>query len=303
MKLPLLVLAFVLVPAAASGAVDAGGDSGPVVPRLVPHLPTREDRSLSVALARLGSSFDGWSGLFVENLATGTYAGWNEGASFPAASTVKLAVIAEGIRRFGFGPASRIDGDLRAIGQWSSNEAANRVFNLIGGVEPTEQALHRLGMFSSTYPGPYVEPEDEPPPKPKPRKPARSTAGVTSPTPPPRSHSRVTTARDLARAIFRLQAAAAGQRWAIRATALSAPEARAALGYLTLASPAASLLVFPAGTRHAEKDGWLDDTRATAAIAYLRRGARIVVVLVYRPGVTEAEAVALGTSVSRLAFR
>ena len=64
-----------------------------------------------------------------------------------------------------------------------------------------------------------------------------------------------------------------------------------------------SLLAFPTGTRHAEKDGWLDDVRATAAIAYLRRGARIVVVLVYRPKVSGAAAVALGRSVSALAFR
>jgi hypothetical protein len=46
----------------------------------------------------------------------------------------------------------------------------------------------------------------------------------------------------------------------VPAAASGAPEARAALGYLTLVSPAASLLVFPAGARHAEKDGWLDDT-------------------------------------------
>ena len=269
-----------------------------MVPRLVPHLPSHRDRGLTAGLARLGSAFDGWTGIYVEDLSTGAYAGWNETASFPAASTVKLGVIAEGIRRFGFGPASPIDGDLRAIGEWSSNEAANRVFDRIGGVGPTEAALHRLGMFSSTYPGHYVEPDDKPP-----AKPVRTPAGVPVPSPPPRTHIRVTTARDLARALFRLQAAAAGQRWAIRATELSAPEARAALGYLTLASPTTSLLAYPAGSRHAEKDGWLDDTRATAAIAYLRRGARIVVVLVYRPVVSAAAAVALGRSVSVLAFR
>jgi hypothetical protein len=301
MRRPFIVLVFMLGLAAVPGAAGAGGGTGPVVPRLVPHLPSHEDHGLSAALARLGSSFDGWAGIFVEDLATGEYAGWNEQATFPAASTVKLGVIAEGIRRFGFGPASPIDGDLRAIGQWSSNDAANRIFNLIGGVAPTEQALRRLGMFSSTYPGPYIEPEDEPASKPK--KAVRSTAAVPAPSPPPRMHSRVTTPRDLARALFRLQAAAAGERWAIRALELSAPEARAALGYLTLASPVTSLLAFPPGTRHAEKDGWLDDVRATAAIAYLRRGARIVVVLVYRPTVSGAAAVALGRSVSALAFR
>jgi beta-lactamase class A len=302
-KAALLAVALWLVGTSAAIAADGGRGGGSavrIVP-LIPHLPTREDPRLAGALARLGSSFHGWAGIYVEDLGTGTYAGWNENASFPAASTVKLGVIAEGIRRFGFGPGSRIDGDLRAIGQWSSNEATNRVFALIGGVGPTEEALRRLGMFSSTYPGPYLLDDDEKPLH-KPRKGVRSPAAVPSPSPPPRSHTRVTTARDLARALFRLQAAAGGQRWAIRATELSAPAARAALGYLALAGPGTSLLTFPAGTRHAEKDGWLDDTRATAAIAYLRRGARIVVVLLYRPGVGEAEARELGSSVSKLAF-
>ena len=298
----LLVLALVL--AATPGAAGAlgRGDTVPAVPRLVPHLPTIRDAGLATALAGIGLSYGGWTGLFVEDLETGAYAGWNEDASFPAASTVKIGVIVEGIRRFGFGPGSRIDGDLRAIGQWSSNAAANRIFTLVGGVGPTEQALHRLGMFASTYPGPYrVEPEEEEEPKEKPKRATQSPAGM--PTPPPSRHTRVTTARDLARAFFRLQAAAAGQRWAILVTGLSAPEAQAALGYLALADPATSLLAYPAGTRHAEKDGWLDDVRATAAIAYLRRGARIVVVLLYRPGVTDGEARALGRSVSALAFR
>jgi beta-lactamase class A len=281
LKTPLLVL--VLALAAVPGPAGAG------VPRVVPHLPVREDPALAAALNRLGTTFDGWAGIFVEDLATGTYAGWNDEARFPAASTVKIGVIAEGIRRFGFGPRSRIDADLRAIGRWSSNEAANRVFALVGGAGPTQQALRRLGMFASTYPNAYL------------LEPVRAPAGV--PAPPPVHLWRVTTARDLARALFRLQAAAAGQRWAIRATQLSAPAARAALGYLALASPSTSLLAFPAGARHAGKDGWLPNVRATAAIAYLKRGARIVVVLVYRPGLTDAEARALGRRVSALAFR
>jgi hypothetical protein len=147
-------------------------------------------------------------------------------------------------------------------------------------------------MFASTYPGPYAEEDD-----------TRTTAALPAPSPPPRIHNRVTTARDLARALFRLEAAAAHQRWAVRTTGLSSPAARAVLGYLALARPGASLLAYPNGARHVEKDGWLDDTRATAAIAYLRRGARIVVVLAYRPGIAQSEARELGRRVSAIAFR
>jgi Beta-lactamase enzyme family len=191
MSIPRFVVVFVvllvLAPAAGAG-----------VPRVVPHLPTREDTRLAAELERLGSSFHGAAALFVEDLATGSYAGWNENETFPAASTVKLGVIAEAIRRFGYGPASPVDRDLRAIGQWSSNEAANRVFALVGGAGPTEAALHRLGMFSSTYPAPYVL-ESE-------LKRRRAPSAVA-----PRVTWRVTTARDLARALPRHRAAGAGR--------------------------------------------------------------------------------------------
>lgn len=287
-----LLLALALVLAATPAAAGrADGGALPAVPLLTPHLPTRADPRLAAGLSLLGSAYGGWAGLFVEDLGTGAYAGWNERAAFPAASTVKLGVIAEGIRRFGFGPGSPIDGDLRAIGEWSSNTAANHIFELVGGVGPTEAALHRLGMFDSTYPGLYAD---------EPKRGTQARAG--EPTPPPQHHTRVTTARDLARALFRLQAAAADQSWAIAQTELSAPEARAALGYLALADPGPSLLEFPPGTRHAEKDGWIDDVRASAAIVYAKRGARIVVVLADRPGITQGEARALGREVSRLAY-
>jgi hypothetical protein len=256
------------------------------VPALVPHLPTREDSQLRGRLARLGREFDGWCAFFVEDLRTGRYAGWNSDARFPAASTVKLGVVAEGIRRFGFGPRSPIDYDLRQLGSWSSNLAANRIYELVGGSLPVAAALARLGMWSSTYPGTYR---------------IWTGAGYVF-NPPPLATRRVTTAHDLARGLFRLQAAAAGQRWAARETALSRAEARAALGYLGLALREKSLLTLPPGVRAAEKDGWTTDVRASAAVVYLKGGAQIVVVLTYRPSLDPHAARALGGRVSRLAF-
>jgi beta-lactamase class A len=287
MKALVLALAVLALAPAASGAL----------PRVAPHLPAREDATLAASLVRIGSSYPGQAGIFVEDLRTGAYAGWNENAQLPAASTVKIGLVAEGIRRFGFGPGSPIDKDLREIGEFSSNVAADHIFGLVGGREPTEAALHRLGMFSSTFPEPYQLAPAEPPQKPKKQKSkARKTAAVGR-------HTRVTTARDLARALFRLQAAAAGERWATADTELAPAEARAALGYLELAGPENSVLAFPAGWTHAEKDGWLQDLRATAAISFRGADARIVVVLAYRPGVTLTEARALGEQVSRVAFR
>jgi hypothetical protein len=250
-------------------------------------LPVREDLELRAGLERLGRAYHGWVGFWVADLSTGRYAGWNSEARFPAASTVKLGVIAAGIRRFGHGPRSPIDYELRQIGAWSSNLAANRIFALVGGALPTESALRRLGMSSSTYPWAFRV----------------GTSVRDAPKPPPSTSARVTTARDLGRALLRLQAAAAGQRWAVAQTGLTRAAASAALGYLSLAWDGSSLLAFPSETRVVEKDGWTNDVRASAALAYLPSGPRIVVVLIYRPDVPYSEARELGRKASRLALQ
>src|SRR5207248_2140613 len=116
-----------------------------------------------------------------------------------------------------------------------------------------------LGMWSSTYPGPY----------------RAGSAVPDAPKPPPLATTRVTTARDLARALFRLQAAAAGQAWAVAQLELRPSQARAALGYLSLTWHHSRVLAIPKGGRAAEKDGWTKNTRVSAAIVYLRSSSRI----------------------------
>jgi beta-lactamase class A len=241
----------------------------PRVPDRRAHPPGTPDARLSLALERLGRSFDGWAAFWVHDLRTGRTAGWNSDARFPAASTVKLAVVDAALRRYG-GRRAAVDYDLRQIGAWSSNLAANRVYGLVGSAE-TYASLARLGMRSSTYTGPY-----------------RVGTSFDAPKPPPLATGRVTTAHDLGRALYRLQRQRSRE-----------------LRYLRLAWPGSSIIRggLPAGTRVAEKDGWLDDMRASAAIAYLPRGPRIVVVLAYRPGLTLRSARTLGRRVGLLATR
>jgi len=241
----------------------------PRIPDRGAHPPGTPDARLALALERLGRAFDGWAAFWVHDLRTGRTAGWNSDARFPAASTVKLAVVDAALRRFR-GDRNAIDYDLRQIGAWSSNLAANRLYELVGSAA-TWASLSRLGMHSSTYTGPY-----------------RAGTSYDAPKPPPLETGRVTTARDLGRALYRLQR----QR---------SPELR----YLRLAWAGSSILRggLPARTPVAEKDGWLDDMRASAAIAYLPRGPKIVVVLAYRPGLTKSEARRLGRRVGLLAAR
>jgi hypothetical protein len=246
------------------------------IPATLPRVPDRRahaeggpDARLATQLERLGRSFDGWAAFWVHDLRTGRTAGWNSDARFPAASTVKLAVLDAALRRFG-GPGGPADYDLRQLGAWSSNLAANRLYRLVGAAA-TDRSLARLGMRSSTYTGPY-----------------RAGTAFDAPKPPPHAHTRVTTAHDLGRALYFFQ----------RRSPL-------ALRYLLLDGPGESVVRggYPAGTVVAGKDGWISDMRGSATIAYLPSGPKIVVVLTYRPGVGRAEARALGARVARLVSR
>jgi hypothetical protein len=177
---------------------------------------------------------------------------------------------------------------------WSSNLAANRLLRLVGdgsetlGVQRVEATLARLGAASSRYPGAY-------------------RIGTSVDDQPPLATGRVTTARDLGRALYAFAAAAAGDRAAARRTGLDEETARYALGLLLESERSginAGLVAggLPPGTPIAQKNGWITDVRDTAAIVYGPRGPRIVVVLAYRPGLTTGAAAALGRDVVRLAF-
>ena len=109
-------------------------------------------------------------------------------------------------------------------------------------------------MTSSTYPGPY-----------------RATTAYRPPGP----HTRVTTARDLGRALHRLHAGAHGDTRMLGLLGLTRQQAVAALRVLASAQPvgdnAGLLRPWLAGATVAEKNGWLSDTRTTAAIVHRTR--------------------------------
>lgn len=255
--------------------VSAAAHAGPRVP----------DATLDGRLAALANGFDGWAAVWVHDLRSGRFAGWNEDLRFPAASTVKLGALAAALRTSRIPETGRWWYDARQIGAWSSNLAANRILAGLG-YGAVSDGLRRLGMTSSTYPGPY-----------------RATTAVGSP--PPGSHTRVTTARDLGRALYRLHAGAHGDGRAIDLLGLSSRQAQAGVRILLSAQRASDnlglLRPWLGSTPVAEKNGWLADTRLTAAIVYGSRGPVVVVVAGYRPGLEAAEARRLGRDVLRAA--
>lgn len=253
------------------------------------------DRRLAAALAA-GPRF---RAAWVQDLRTGTSAQVNAGARFPAASTVKLGVMAGALGRLGPAPERTTSAyDLAALARWSSNLAANRLVARLGGVGLAADGLRRLGAGDSTYPGDYLVGTEL-----QPGLPSASAAA----SPPPVS-GRVTTARDLARMLYALHATAAGDRAARRETGLTVHQARMALGWLldseqrggnrSLVAPGA-----PPGTPVAQKNGWLNDARHAAAIVYAPDGPRIVTLMTYDDrGVGLEAARELGARVARAAL-
>ncbi len=121
--------------------------SGRRAGRTVPHVfglpraarprvrPLRLDPALQRDVVRLLRRYPGTAAAYVENLATGAGAAWNARATFPAASTLKLAIGVTMLTRLDGPPApgSPLDRMYRAMLIPSDNEAANRMLVLLGG--------------------------------------------------------------------------------------------------------------------------------------------------------------------------
>jgi len=245
--------------------------------------PRRPDAGLARRLAAAAARANGAVGIWVHELGSGRYAGYQADSQFAAASTVKIGALVAGLRVSPKPERSRWWYDVRQIGFWSSNLAANRIAGGLGYAAVSD-GLRRLGMTSSTYPGPY-----------------RATTAWR----PPGAHTRVTTASDLGRALYRLHAGAHGSSRALQLLGFSRRQAIVALRVLASAQPvgdnAGLLQPWLGAATVAEKNGWLSDTRTTAAIVYRGDRATIVVVELHRPGVTYGEATQLGRRVLQAA--
>jgi beta-lactamase class A len=265
---------------------------GPSALRAVPG--SRLDAARTAGLARALSGGPRYRAAWLQDLAGGDVAAVNADAAFPAASTVKLGLLAGSLARLGAAPErSALAYDLRAMTTWSSNLATNRLLRRLGGTATAIDGLRRLGARSSTFPGEYIVGTQLQPGLP-------SVAGGAAP---PRTSRRVTTARDLARMLYAIHATAVGAPGARAQTGLTAHQARLALGWLLASQQRAgnvSLLAGGAapGTPIAQKNGWIRSARHAAGIVYGPGGPAIVVVLTYdNAGVGLAAARTLGRRV------
>jgi Beta-lactamase enzyme family len=138
-------------------AVNANGDRSS---RTVPNVrglplpgepgvlrPTTEDAVLARRLRTLAQNFPGIAAVYVQDLQTGHGAAWNARARFPAASTLKLPIAIEVLRKLNYRPAagSSLDRLLRSMLVYSSNEAANSLLVWLGG--STSSGAYRVNAL------------------------------------------------------------------------------------------------------------------------------------------------------------
>ncbi len=257
---------------------------------------SRSSPALTTALARAAAGGPTFRAAWIQDLTSGDVASVNARSAFPAASTVKLGLLADVLGRLGGAPErSAYAYDLRALTGWSSNLATNRLLRRFG-VAAAAEGLRRLGARRSTFPGEYIVGTELQPGLP---------ADGAGASPPPTSR-RVTTAEDLGRVLYSLQAAAVGLPAARAQTGLTTHQARLALGWLLSSQQRgdnASLLAGgSSGAPVAQKNGWIDSARHGAGIIFTPHGPVIAVVMTYDArGVSLEQGRALGSRVAALA--
>jgi beta-lactamase class A len=252
-------------------------------------------------LARIHHGGGASTAVWARDLRSGRAASWNAGATFPAASTLKLAILMTSL--------SRSSGDPTRSGLWptyramildSSNPAANAVLSSFGGSTSGGSALvesfvARLGATSTIEYGGYEGISSTGPPAGRNPSFAAFVRARTEIPPvrtqdqPSYAYGKHTTAHDLGVIASSLVAAAAG-RGAAAAEGISAREARVALWLLIharypgLVRPATAATV-------GHKAGWLGDVEHDDAIVFSRHGTIVLAVMTYR-----SSGVALSTS-------
>lgn len=255
------------------------------LPRL--HAP-RNDALLAREIRKLAQSFGGTSAVYIENLATGAGASWNARATFPAASSLKLAIAVTALARTkGTPPAgSTLDRLLRQMLTYSDNAAANATERYFGGSTSGGSALvnslmRSIGLVDTEMYGGYTLDSVGAPP--------RVLAGpipLRVDSQPSSGYGKKTSAYDLA-ALLRAVWLAGGGKGPLRTAqpGFSATDARYLLYLLAHVRDQGKLdreVGRIPGVRVLHKAGWINDARHDNGLVFWRGGAYVVSVMTYR---------------------
>ena len=125
--------------------------------------PLRLDRGLERDIRHLVDGYPGSGAVYVEDLATGAGAAWNARATFPAASTLKLAIAVTVLSRLDGPPlrGSDLEGLLRQMLIPSDNAAANALLVRLGGSTSgggalVNETMRAIGLERTEMYGGYI---------------------------------------------------------------------------------------------------------------------------------------------------
>lgn len=206
---------------------------------------------------------------YVRDLRSGAGAAWNARARFPAASTLKVAIAVEVLRRFG----RQYDALLRRMLVESDNGAANELEVLLAGSTSSGGArvnalMRSLGLVDTEMFGGYL----------------RETQGAGIPVRVERQpyfgRGKYTSAYDLAQLLTYVHLATEG-KGRLRAI-LPRAEARHLLYLLSRVGDRGKLgRSLPANSALLHKAGWISTARHDAGLVYHPGGVFVAVVMTY----------------------
>jgi beta-lactamase class A len=271
-----------------------------VLPRSVRRLgrlPGRLDRGLQRDLERLVSGMPAVAGVYVQNLRTNCGGAVNAGAQFPAASTLKVALLLEALRQSGGRPGAQGSALDRMIIDSDDRTANGVLVDLgagsaeVGGARVTA-TLQRLGLRRSLVRRGYLLDSRRPIPTVATSRPALFTNFVTTPF-------------DLSVLMVAVHRGAVG-RGGIRRLGLSPTAARReALRRLLVTRDDTKLVAgAPARAAVAHKSGYTTEVKHDSGIVYLARGPIVVTAMTWSAGgVSDARGNAFIAEVTRAAVR
>jgi hypothetical protein len=249
----------------------------------------RLDPVLQRDVQRLAVRFPGTAAVYVESLTTGSAAAWNARATFPGASTLKLAIAVALLSRADGPPAfgTSLDRTMRGMLIASDNAAANRALVLLGGstsggghlvnAQMRAIGLERTEMYGGFVIGTSLEPTREP-----------SARGVplNVVSQPYWGIGKATTAQDLAQ-LHRVVWLASGGLGPLGRSrpGLDAAEARYLLYLLVHAQPHSKLARVAQGRPRVivlHKAGWVDAARHDAGLVVWQGGIFVASVMTHR---------------------
>lgn len=243
------------------------------------RIPSIQDGTLTRRLRSLARAFPGTAAVYVQNLRTGRGAAWNAAARFPAASTLKVAIALEVLRRERGRPApgSSLDGLLRSMLVHSDNGAANALLvrlggSTSGGASHVNALLRALGARNSLMYGGYEVLTAAARPIPV-RVNEQPAIGI----------GKYTTAYDLARLHRALHLAARGRGPLARiGGSFTRHDARYLLWVLARVADHGKLDRFlPGSVSVLHKAGWIRQARHDAGLVYWRGGVFVVAVMTW----------------------